>query len=421
MKKENVLELFALFFLSLCLTNDIFSQTNFVWGKQFGSDKNEAALNVVSDKDGNIYVGGNTNGVLGESNYGNEDGFVSKIDSSGNLIWTKQIGTKSQDRINWIASDVVGNVYITGDTKGNLDGNNKGKEDIIVAKIDRDGNLIWQKQFGSDSLDIGNVVYVDNQGFVYIAGTTNGLLGKSQFGKSDCFILKLDNNGNKQYINQFGTPEEDGCRGLTKDLENNIYVCGDTWGSLASKNIGYNDAFVSIFNDKGELIKAIQFGTDTYEDAACLKVDKEKNIYIGGSTLGNIASEQIGEGDAFLTKINSKGDFVWTKQFGTKRWDGVLGIDLKENVSDNIIVSGCQRWPDCQSFCRMFDQDGNQLWVRNSTATGKAGGTCGKGVCITDKGFVVHTGLTGANQFGSNAGEHDVFLYLLELDKSLKK
>jgi len=416
-KIKCVLVLVIVLYSSSC----IFSQTNFIWGKQFGSSKDEVAFNVAADPEGNIFIAGYTSGALDGQNKGGADGFISKLDSVGNLIWTKQIGSDKDDIINWICIDKSGCVYVTGATRGILNERNFGKEDILVAKLDNTGNLKWQKQFGSDSTDVGNVIYADDRGDVYIAGATKGLIGGSQFGKADCFILKLDSDGNKIYANQFGTPEGDECRGLTKDADSNIYVCGNTWGDLACKNKGYNDAFVAVFKDNGEQIKLIQFGTNSYDGASCLKVDKDKNIYVGGSTGGDLAEKQLGEGDAFLTKINLQGEFLWTKQFGTKRWDGILGIDLKENVSDNIVVSGCQRWPECQSFCKMFSKNGDQLWVRNSTATGKNGGTCGKGVCLTDTGYVLHTGQTGANLFNSTAGEHDIFIYKLELDKGSTK
>ena len=146
-------------------------------------------------------------------------------------------------------------------------------------------------------------------------------------------------------------------------------------------------------------------------------IDKEGNIYVGGSTGGDLAGKQQGEGDCFLAKINSNGDRVWTQQFGTEKWDGVLGIDMNESVSDNIIVSGCQHWPACQSFVRMYKSDGSLVWIRNSVASGKFGGTCGKGVCIDRKGNVYHTGMTGGNLFNSVLGQHDIFVVKYETGK----
>ena len=405
-------------FLLAYFTNSVKAQTNFVWGKQFGTDKEESGLNTVTDQSGNVYIAGNTKGILSGQNYGKTDGFITKLDSTGNILWTKQFGTEKDDKIIDLKIDKTGNLYAAGTTKGVLNEKNFGREDIMVVKLDDAGNIKWQKQFGTDSIDVGNAIYVDTQGDIYVAGLTKGLLGTSSFGKIDCFILKLDNEGNKLFACQFGTSGDDGCQGVTGDDASHIYVCGATFGDLAAKNKGKSDAFVGTFNNKGEQIKLIQFGTDSDEIVDRIVVDKEKNIYAGGSTVGELAGKQQGQGDAFLTKINANMDIIWTHQFGTPLWDAINGIDVNEQISDNIVVSGCQNWPSCQSFIRMYKKDGTLLCVNNFVASGKKGGTCGKGVCFDNKGNIYHTGNTGGNLFNSNHGEHDIFVIKQELDKS---
>jgi hypothetical protein len=418
MKRSCKIKWIIMLSLLVYLTNDINSQTNFIWGKQFGTDKVESGINTVTDQLGNVYISGSTNGNLSRQNYGKSDGFVVKLDSTGNIIWTKQFGTQGDDRILDLKIDKTGSLYATGSTNGVMNEKNFGHEDIFVVKMNYEGNIEWQKQYGTDSTDVGNAIYLDGQGDIYIAGLTKGLIGKSSFGKSDCFILKLDNNGNKLLASQFGTPGDDACQGITGDDASNLYVCGATNGDLAAKNKGKNDAFVAKFNRNGEKIKIIQFGTDDYDGLGKIMVDKEKNIYAGGSTGGNLAGKQQGQGDAFLTKMNGNLDIIWTQQFGTHKWDGIRGIDLNEQISDNIIVSGCQDYPTCQSFIRMYKKDGTLLWVKNFVASGKNGGTCGVGVCIDNQGNIYHTGNTGANLFSPNQGDHDIFLIKQELDKS---
>lgn len=122
-----------------------------------------------------------------------------------------------------------------------------------------------------------------------------------------------------------------------------------------------------------------------------------------------------------MTKLNENFEIIWTQQFGTPKWDGIMGIDLNDKVSDYILVSGCQNWPSCQSFIRMYKKDGTLLWVKNFIASGKKGGTCGKGVCMDNKGNIYHAGTTGGNLFNTNQGEHDIFLIKQEFDKNFTK
>lgn len=421
MKDSHKLNFVIMLSLLFCFITGIKAQTNLVWGKQFGTGGEEAALNTTSDQYGNVYLAGYTNGDLSGKNHGGADGFVSKFDSSGNMIWTKQFGTSEDDQVLWSTTDHAGNVYLTGFTKGMLGEKSFGKEDIIVVKVSADGNIEWQKQFGTDSSDVGNGIYVDSRGFVYVTGATQGSLGDSCFGRADGFILKLDNKGNKIFVRQFGTPDNDACWHITGDADFNLYVSGYTAGDLGAKNKGIIDAFVAKYSDSGEQLKVIQFGTADYDMVHAAVVDKEGNIYAGGSTGGDLAAKQQGQGDAFLTKINAKGEILWTNQFGTPMWDGILGVDLNYKISDEIIVSGCQHWPECQSFVRAYNKDGGLLWVREDTASGKSGGTCGKGLCIANGGYVYHTGLTGGNLFSPNLGGHDVFLFKIRLDKDAAK
>lgn len=58
----------------------------------------------------------------------------------------------------------------------------------------------------------------------------------------------------------------------------------------------------------------------------------------------------------------------------------------------------------------MYDEEGTSLWIRNITAQGKGGGSCGKDICIDYQGFIYHAGYTGANLFSNLKGEHDLFV-----------
>jgi len=419
---KNSIKIKWIFSLSLfvCFANYVDSQTNFIYGKQIGSDKDAVAYNPVADKNGNVYIAGDTKSALAGQFYGKIDGFVSKYDSTGNTIWTKQFGTSEDDRINWLTLDKTGNVYVTGYTKGVVNEKNFGKEDIVVAKFDTNGNIEWQKQFGSDSTEIGNTIYVDIKGDIYVVGATKGTMDKMSFGGVDCIMLKLDSKGNLIWKKQFGTAKGDEIQGITGDSISNIYICGYTFGDLATQNKGSLDAFVGKFTDNGDQVKLFQFGTAGFDMASHITLDKEQNIYIGGSTGADLSGKNQGEGDSFLSKLNKNFEIIWTQQFGTNKWDGINGIALNEQISGNIVVSGCQHWPTCQSFIRMYTKDGSLVRVNNFVAGGKNGGTCGKGVCIDSKGNIYHSGNTGGNLFKNieKPEGHDIFLIKLSMDKS---
>ena len=70
-------------FLSLLfITNYAMSQTNFIYGKQFGSDKDGFAYNSVSDNYGNVYIAGETKEIITDYDFGEMHGFITKFDST---------------------------------------------------------------------------------------------------------------------------------------------------------------------------------------------------------------------------------------------------------------------------------------------------------------------------------------------------
>jgi hypothetical protein len=394
------------------------SQTSFIWGKQFGSEKDEYALNHVIDNLGNIYVSGKTNGMLDGKNRGYNDGFITKIDSLGNTVWTRQFGSEGDEDIQWSAIDNKGCVYITGSTTGVLDSRNFGKEDIFVVKYNPAGNLEWTRQLGTDSTDVAKGIYADNNGGIYLTGMTGGKLGQLSYGKTDCIIIKLHDNGNQIFTYQFGTSGDDYGYSITGGPDSEIFICGSTWGDFNGKNKGFIDGFTGQFSSNGKLIRYNQFGTDGFDIALILSVDNEKNIYLGGTTMGNMGCQQIGEGDAFILKMTEKGEKLWNNQFGTRNHDSVRGLNFNSKASDNILISGIIDLPPGQAFIRMYSRDGVLLWEQTFAALGKNGGTSGKDITIDNKGNIYHMGLTGANLFGSSFGEHDVYLVKYKPDKS---
>ena len=91
-----------------------------------GTASPEAANSISADEEGNVYVCGFTTGTLGASSAGVHDVFVTKFDSRGVLLWTKQLGTSAIDLAGGVVADGMGNVYLSGSTEGTLRQPNSG-------------------------------------------------------------------------------------------------------------------------------------------------------------------------------------------------------------------------------------------------------------------------------------------------------
>ena len=165
------------------------SDGDLVWTRRLGGASGDNGRGVAVDGSGNVY----TTGIfLGTSDFdpgagtfnltaaGESDVFVSKLDSSGSLVWVRQLGGTGTDVGSHVAVDGSGNVYTAGHFSGmadfdpgvgTFDLTAAGGTDVFVSKLNSTGNLVWARQLGGTSNDQGFGVAVDGSGNVYTTGS----------------------------------------------------------------------------------------------------------------------------------------------------------------------------------------------------------------------------------------------------------
>jgi len=376
------------------------------------------ANGVVTDSSGNVYVTGGTKGGLdGNTSAGNTDLFVLKYNSSGTKQWTKQLGSSGRDSANAIAIDSSGNLYVAGMTYGGLDWNTSaGANDLFVVKYNSSGTKQWTEQLGTPSSDAANAVTTDSSGNVYVAGVTYGVLGDKNRGNSDLFVIKYNSSGTKQWTEQNGTDMWDEARGVTTDSSGNVYVVGGTKGNLNGVNkAGMTEAFVIKYNSSGKRQWTKLLGTWRKDFANGVAIDSSGNIYVAGVTERHLdGNESAGNDDLFVVKYNSKGKKQWTKQLGTKRNDRATGVAT--DSSGNIYVTGYTYWGlDGNTYA-----GSNDAFVvkYNSSGTkqwtkqfGTSSTDLADGVAIDSSGNVYVVGYTyGELDGNTNTGNSDIFV-----------
>jgi hypothetical protein len=227
------------------------------WIIQLGTSSSDIGRDVSVDSSGNIYVAGFTEGGLdGNTNSGNEDIILMKYNSSGIKQWIIQLGTSSEEKAGSVFVDLTGNVYMSGYTFGGLDGNtNLGNDDIFLVKYNSSGNKQWTSQHGTSSREIGKDVIVDSLGNIYISGHTNGELdGNLNNGNVDLYLMKFNSSGTKQWTSQLGTSSIDYVSGMSIDSSGNVFISGYTEGGLdGNTNSGNKDIFLVKYNSDGVL------------------------------------------------------------------------------------------------------------------------------------------------------------------------
>jgi hypothetical protein len=225
------------------------------WTQQLGNSSQEVGQSVVVDSSDNIYVAGHTTGGLdGNSQVGNGDIFLVKYYDNGTKQWTQQLGTSYQEILYGVSLDSSNNIYLSGYTQGGLDGNTQvGSGDIFLVKYNSSGTKQWTQQLGTSLHDYGLDVTVDSSDNIYVTGVTNGNLdGNTQVGSGDIILVKYNSSGTKQWTQQLGTSSNDEGYGLATDSSDNIYVTGQTYGGLDNNtNSGETDIFLMKFNSSG--------------------------------------------------------------------------------------------------------------------------------------------------------------------------
>jgi len=305
------------------------------WTQQLGTSYIDTATGITTDSSGNVYVTGYTSGGLdGNTKPAGSyipDLFVVKYDSGGAKQWTKQLGTSLRDEATGIATDSSGNVYVTGHTYGELDGNTSaGYYDLFVVKYDSGGVKQWTQQPGTSSFDFAEGIATDFSGNVYVTGHTYGSFdGNTNAGLSDFFVVKYDSSGTQQWTQQLGTFDGTFARGIASDSSGNVYVTGGTSHGL----------FVVKYDSSGTQQWTQQPGTSTLDYANGISTDSSGNVYVTGYTDGDLdGSAHVGQTDIFVAKYNSSGVKQWTRQLGTSSYDSANGIST--DSSGNVYVTG---------------------------------------------------------------------------------
>ena len=283
-----------------------------LWSVQHGTSAKDVIFAIATDASDDVYVAGYTAGNLdSNTSDGGDDLILIKYDSSGTRQWTQQYGSSGSDYARGVSLDSSGNIYVVGDTSGGLGSNsNSGSEDLFLIKFNSSGNLQWTKQLGTFSNDVAFDVATDSSGNSYVTGYTGASLdSNTHSGELDLFLVKYDSSGNKSWTKQLGTSTSDYARGVSVDKDGNVSFTGYTTAALDGQtHYGSDDLFLVKYNSSGTKLWTRQLGTSTLDRAVDVIHDASRNAYIAGSTLGDLDYQRSkGGDDLFLVKYNSDG------------------------------------------------------------------------------------------------------------------
>ena len=406
-----------------------------LWAKPTGGLLNDNLFYSAIDPNGSgdIYTTGYFEGTLdfdpGEDTFnltsnGGFDIFIYKLDASGNLVWARSFGGTDIDYGISIVPDASGNVYFTGAFVGTVDFDafqltSSGLFDLLIARLDVDGNLVWAKSLGGDAINFAQHMAVDpsGNGDVYLTGRFNGTTDFEPDSTKviirtaadwDIFTVKFNVDGNMQWVTTQGSSAFDVGYGIAVDPtgSGDVYSTGSFRGTVDfdpdSSEIfnltcpGNQCLYLTKLDADGNFIwaKTITSPNNIYGRALAIDPDNG-DIYTTGVFNGTVDFDPGKEMfnitpdgyDSFISKLDRDGNFVWAKSMGGASFDIGSSIAVDPEESGDIYLLGffggtvdfdpgpgvtnltSQGGDDI--FLTKLDKAGNLLWAKSIGGTGR--------------------------------------------------
>ncbi len=322
-----------------------------LWSTYVGGDSEDHGENIALDASGNVFVTGTTDSEdwvsggwdtdLGHGYEETADGFVVKLSSSGDHLWSTYIGGTADgvdggyDYGNAIAVDSQGNALVTGTTdssgwiSGGADTSHNGGNDAYVVKLSGSGSHLWSTYLGGNIGDEGHGIAVDASDNVLVTGMTrsSGWISGDNYngnynGNYDAFVSKLSSSGSHLWSTYLGGSEDDFGNDIAADADGNILVAGDTrssgWilGGWDTSLSGNKDGFVQKLSSDGDPIWSTYLGGNNNELANGIAVDDSGNVVVTGTTWsagwvpGGWETSRAGGG--YVVTLSESGDHAWS-------------------------------------------------------------------------------------------------------------
>jgi hypothetical protein len=246
---------------------------------------------------------------------GGFDAFAAKLNSSGVLVWNTFLGGSGDDNGRGIAVGADGKVYVAGDSNSAWGDPVRAFTgtglDVFVAKLASSGGLDWNTFLGGNGTDIGNGIAVDGSGNAYVTGYSPATWGsplRAFTGLNDVMVAKVNSSGALVWNTFLGGSDGDRGFAVTLDRGGNIYVAGDssaTWGSPLRAFAGGHDAFAAKLRSSGALVSSAFLGGSDDDYGHGIAVDGS-GAYVAGysdASWGSPLRAYSGSSDVFAARV----------------------------------------------------------------------------------------------------------------------
>lgn len=276
-----------------------------MWEASYDPDIQGEISDLEVDDDGNAYVSRKWGGII-------------KYDTNGNQMWWKYFALEILD----IELDNVGNVCVTGSTSG-VDRN------IYTSKLDPEGTQIWYDYMNAiTGMDGGLAVSVDGEGNVYVAGMS----------MLEDDVIKYKANaeppplGEREWSARFAITSGDWANSIAVDEDGNVYVSG------SSKINSFYDCLTVKYDSKGKKLWEARYdGLANNEDLSVgLVLDSDANVYVSCQSKGGDPPQH----DYATIMYDTDGNQLWVKRYDGSAHGEDRPQDIEIDGDGNVYVTG---------------------------------------------------------------------------------
>jgi hypothetical protein len=246
------------------------------WQQNYGGPGDDIPYEIECTSDGGYIIAGLAYAVGGDvtEHFGLYDGWIVKISSTGELQWQKSFGGSQHDLFKGIKRTYDGGYIVSGQSRSS-DGHlstNYGESDLWVLKLDQNGTMEWQRVLGGSGSELGSKVLITNTNQYIIAGYTDSSDGhvSNYYGMGDFWVVKLDADGTIIWDKNYGGSSSEILENASHTNDGGFILCGfsrSSTGDVTHFNGGLGDYWIMKANAEGELEWQISVGGSDIERA----------------------------------------------------------------------------------------------------------------------------------------------------------
>jgi len=263
-----------------------------IWTRTYGGIGYEWGAYVQQTTDGGFIIAGQTP-AFGAGGF---DAYLVKLDSSGNISWTKTYGNSGLETGSAVQQTTDGGYILSGE----IDSYGAGNGDFYLIKTDSTGNVVWTKAYGTAGTEAGVTVKQTTDGGYIIGGTAAGALGL------DMCVIKTNSVGDILWTKLYGGPLTDECYEIIETTDGGYMMCGK---SFSFSTAGDYDVYVVKVNSEGIVqwskTYGASFGSSSNDIGNSIQQTNDGGYIIAGESLFGFG---VGILNVYLIKTDSSGN-----------------------------------------------------------------------------------------------------------------